>query len=336
LMGQDRPHVDGVDDCIRVPAPELSSFVQALAESVGVGPEQARLLADLLVANDRRGVFSHGSRQIAAYVRLLRSGRLNPRPEVRTIRESQATMVLDGDGGLGYFPAWRAAHSLIAKARETGVAVAVTRNHGHFGAAGLYTRVAASAGLIGFDTTGGQLKLAPGQPQMEAAGNSAMSFAVPGGRGQPLVLDFGAISDLYKLSESRQREMLAGLRATLYRSFGLGTICQVLGGFMAGLPMESRASPSYPAANQGAMFVFMDPAQFIDPAFLERELQDYHRAVAALQPFAGTERATLPGLLEWERERRSAMSGIPVSAGHQREIADVAAELGLQLPWGTG
>ncbi|MFN8538391.1 MAG: hypothetical protein U0232_13055 [Thermomicrobiales bacterium] len=55
----------------------------------------------------------------------------------------------------------------------------------------------------------------------------------------------------------------------------------------------------FPGANQGALFVFIDPARFIDPAILKRELDEYHRMVAKLVPFAGTERATLPGRLEW-------------------------------------
>src|ERR687892_529845 len=84
--------------------------------------------------------------------------------------ESAVTLLLDGDAGLGYFPCWRAAHALVEKAKEHGVGVAVTRHHGHFGAAGLYTRVAAAAGLIGYDTSGHQLKLEPGKPLLAAAG----------------------------------------------------------------------------------------------------------------------------------------------------------------------
>src|SRR3712207_7012927 len=48
---------------------------------------------------------------------------------------------------------------------------------------------------------------------------------------------------------------------TLFRS----TVCQVLGGFLAGVPLdEARAVKAFPGANQGALFVFIDPARFID------------------------------------------------------------------------
>jgi L-2-hydroxycarboxylate dehydrogenase (NAD+) len=321
-------------DAIRVAAAALRDLVCVLAERAGAGEAQAALLADLLVSNDLRGVFSHGSRQVAAYARLLRDGTLNPNPQVRTISESAATLLLDGDGGLGYFPSWEAAHRLVAKAREVGVGVGVTRHHGHFGAAGLYTRVAAAAGLIGYDTSGHQLVLRPGQGQIQAAGGSPMSFAIPAGAEPPLVLDFGAIHDLYNITEARQREMLEHLPSTLYRSFGLGTVCQVLGGFLAGVPLdEARAVKAFPGANQGALFVFIDPARFIDPAILAREVDEYHRVVAQLEPFAGTERATLPGRLEWERERQWATEGVPVGSRHREELAEVAAEFGVPVPW---
>lgn len=321
-------------DALRVPPAVLRDLVRALATRAGAGEAQATLLADLLVSNDLRGVFSHGSRQIAAYARLLRDGQLNPRPQVRTLSESAATLLLDGDAGLGYFPCWEAAHRLVVKAREVGVAVGVTRHHGHFGAAGLYTRVAAAAGLIGYDTSGHQLLLQPGQGQIQAAGGSPMSFAIPAGTEPPLVLDIGAIHDLYNLSEARQRAMLEDLPSTLYRSFGLGTVCQVLGGFLAGVPVdEARAVRAFSGANQGALLVFIDPARFIDPAILQRELDEYHRVVGQLIPFVGTERATLPGRLEWERERQWATAGVPIGSHHREELDVVAAEFGVPVLW---
>lgn len=321
-------------DAIRVPPDALRNLVRALAVAAGMRDQQATLLADLLVSNDLRGVFSHGSRQIATYARDMRDGKLNPRPEPRTLDESPATLLVDGDGGLGYFACWDAAHRLTTKAKQIGVGVAVTKHHGHFGAAGLYTRVAAAAGLIGYDTSGHQLLLKPGQGQIEAAGGSPMSWAIPGGEQPPLVLDVGAIHDLYTISEERQRYMLEHLPSTLYRAFGMGAVCQVLGGFLAGVPLrEERAVKSYPGANQGSFMVFVDPSRFVDPATLKRELDDYHRMLAELQPFAGTERATLPGRLEWEREQTWPTEGVPVGSRHRDELSKAADEFGVSPPW---
>ena len=321
-------------DAIWVAPERLRGLVQALAGRAGMGDEQATLLSGLLVGNDLRGVFSHGSRQIMDYARLLRDGKLNPQPQVQVVSESAATLLLDGDGGLGYFPCWEAARRLVGMAREVGVGVAVTRNHGHFGAASLYTRVAAAAGLVGYDTSGHQLLLQPGLGQIQAAGGSPMSFAIPADEEPPLVLDFGAIHDLYNISEERQREMIEHYPSTLYRSFGLGTVCQVLGGFLGNVPVDTtRSTRTWAGANQGSLIVFIDPARFIDPAILRHELDEYHRIVAQLEPFAGTDRATLPGRLEAEREQEWAAKGVPVGPKHREELAGVAAEFGVAVPW---
>ena len=62
--------------------------------------ERAALLAELLTANDLRGVLSHGTQQLATYVRLVRDGSLNPAPEPTVVRETANSLLVDGDGGL--------------------------------------------------------------------------------------------------------------------------------------------------------------------------------------------------------------------------------------------
>ena len=49
----------------------------------------------------------------------------------------------------------------------------ITRNHGHFGAAGLWSRVIVSADLVAYVTSGAQLQLQPGAPHRHAAGGSS-------------------------------------------------------------------------------------------------------------------------------------------------------------------
>src|SRR5436305_6325099 len=185
-------------EAIRVQADSLRTLVTALLERVGVGESDRVLLAHLLVTNDLRGVFSHGTRQVATYARDLRAGALNPRPQIRVREETPTTLTMDGDGGLGYFAAWRAAHEIVDRARTAGVAVAVTRHHGHIGAAGLYPRIPAAAGLLAYCTSGHQLHLQPGASYLQAAGGSPMSFAVPTGTEPPFVLDFGTMHHLYE------------------------------------------------------------------------------------------------------------------------------------------
>ena len=72
---------------IRVPAAVQQAHVTDLLGAAGLEPEGASLVAGFLVDCDRRCVFSHGTRQAPGYIRMIRDGRVNPRPEIRTVSD---------------------------------------------------------------------------------------------------------------------------------------------------------------------------------------------------------------------------------------------------------
>ena len=317
---------------VQVAAPDLEDFCGRLGRAAGLQPARADLLAELLTANDLRGVVSHGTRQIATYARLLRDGTLNPRPEVSTVRQTPTSLLVDGDGGLGYFPAHDGTRQVIDKALESGVGVLVTRNHGHFGAAGLYSRLTLDHDLLCFVTSGHQLHLAAGDPVYAAAGGSPMSFSAPTADEPPLVLDFGAMHDLY---DSSTQDLFAEVAPGLvHRSIGMGMICQSWGGLLAGVPIDpSRAERSWSGANQGSMVVAMRIDLFIDPATFKAEMDEYARAVRTLAPVPGFSHSYLPGGPEAAKEIAYGLEGIPVGAEHRQLLEEVAAEFAVALPW---
>lgn len=321
------------DSFVTVGADELRGFVAATARCVGLPAARADLLAELLVANDLCGVFSHGSRQIATYARLMRDGRLNPSPEPAVVRETSTSVLVDGDGGLGYFPAHQGTQLVIDKALESGIAIMLTRNHGHVGAAGLYARMTLAHDLLSFVTSGHQLDLVPGSPVFDAAGGSPMSFSAPTATEDPLLLDFGAMHDLY--ADAPLRDLLAEQAPGLVlRAIGLGTVCQSWGGLLAGVPIDpARATRTFAGANQGSMVITFRIDLFADPQQFKSEMDAYVRAVRALTPMPGQTASLLPGGPEAERERRWSRDGIPVGVESQQLLAELADELGVSVPW---
>lgn len=317
---------------IRVTATDLQDFSGRLGRAAGLEPARADLLAELLTANDLRGVVSHGTRQLATYARLLRDGKLNPHPEVATVRETPTSLLVDGDGGLGYFPAYDGTLRVIDKALEAGVAVLVTRNHGHFGAAGLYSRLTVAHDLLCFVTSGHQLHLEPGDQVYAAAGGSPMSFSAPTADEPPLVLDFGAMHDLY---DGSSRDLFAEVAPGLvHRSIGMGMICQSWGGLLAGVPIDpSRADRRWSGANQGSMVVAMRIDLFIDPATFKAEMDEYARTVRTLTPVPGSSGSYLPGGPEAAKQAAYRAEGIPVGEEHRQLLTDVAAEFAVAVPW---
>lgn len=318
-------------DFLRVPHQKLSQFVATASTTVGLPDERAALLAQLLVDNDLRGVFSHGTTQIATYARLMRDGRLNPRPDVQIVTETPVSVVFDGDGGLGYFPCHAGTLHVVEKAKQNGIAVMLTRNHGHFGAAGIYARLTLGHDLLCYVTSGHQLLLKPGQPLYDAAGGSPMAFTAPTDREDPLVLDFGAMHDLY----GPPRDELAALAPGLVlRSIGLGEICQAWGGLLSGLRINPEPPRwTWPGANQGSLVIALRIDLFADPQAFRQEMDAYVRQVRALQPLGGFDRSLMPGGLEAVRERQYRIEGVPVGPEHRQRLEGLAAELGIAPPW---
>lgn len=316
------------EEAVRVSYEELHSFVAAAGRRVGLPASQADQLGECLAGNDRRGVFSHGSRQIATYARQFQDGELNPTPDLEAVRETPVSVVIDGDGGLGYFPAEQATERAITKAQEVGIATMATQNHGHFGAAGLYTRQAVEADLLAFVTSGHQLSLTPGESIFAAAGGSPMSFCAPTEDEDSIVLDFGATTNL------EHRDALARLAPGLIlRTIGLGTICQAWGGVLAGLGIdEPRDYQTYEGANQGSFGIFARIDLFTEPARFKREMDTYVRRVADLDPIDGFA-PRLPGGPEAERARQYDEAGIPIGPDSKDRLEAMAVDLDLDVPW---
>ncbi len=318
---------------LTVPHTDLQTFITQIGETVGLPTEKAELLAEMLTANDLRGVFSHGTTQMATYARLLRDGILNNQPDVHVAKETPVSVLVDGDGGLGYFASYMGTKLMIEKAKAQGIAIALTRNHGHFGAAGLYSRLTLGHDLLCFVTSGHQLDLHPGQHILSAAGGSPMSFSSPAGEEESLVLDFGAIHDLYATSPHRD-ELIRLAPGSVFRAIGMGAICQSWGGFLAGVPLDpARAQRGWAGANQGSLVMAFRIDLFMDATQFKQEMDDYVRAVKMLQPLAGFDESFLPGGIEAVRARTYRATGIPVGPQHQERLELVAQELGLTVPW---
>src|SRR5215469_17731011 len=83
------------------PADVLHEFSARVLAVAGVPTDDAALAADVLLAADLRGIDSHGVARLRGYFDALRSGQINPVPEVRVVRETLTTATVDAENGLG-------------------------------------------------------------------------------------------------------------------------------------------------------------------------------------------------------------------------------------------
>ena len=306
---------------VRVRPAGLHSFASATFTHAGMASDDANLMADLLVAADLRGVASHGTRQMPRYVESLRSGQLNARPSVRVLNETNTTAALDGDGGLGYGPTYRAAHLAADKAKAQGVAVVVTRNHGHIGAAGHYSRIVSAADCIGVCASSSRFLLFPERCVLWLGGGAPMSFAVPAGDEPPLVPDMGL--GVF-VGPEHFADAFSKAPDAFFKLLGLSSACHALAGVLAGIERETNdPAPRFVGADQGAFVAAIDVSRFMPVQQLKRQMDAYVAGAQRMKPAPGHDRAELAGTLEHRREQEYAAQGIPVGEAHQAALEDL-------------
>ena len=74
-------------------------------------------------------------------------------------------------------------------------------------------------------------------------------------------------------------------------------------------------------------------SRFMSVDEFKREMGTSVGKAQKMQPYPGTDRAVLPGSMEWLWEREHRQHGLPVSAEHQEALEIMAAELKVDTPF---
>jgi LDH2 family malate/lactate/ureidoglycolate dehydrogenase len=312
---------------IRLPVKAMEDLVIELFKPVGMPHQDAALLGKILAANDRRCLFSHGTKQIPYYLKKIKDGAVNPQPKISIQSEAPAALVLDGDGGLGYFPCYQGTQAIIKKAKAGGIAALTTRNHQHIGAASNYTRLALADDCIGLSTSSYATLPEPDSMVYDTVNTSPISIAVPAGQQPPLVMDMGG--HLIPFEE----EFFKRLPTPFFKTMALNSAVRALGGVFAGVFKPEIQSQSLWESGQGAFIVVVDVAHFMPLEELKRDMDRFIGAARQTKPLPGMAQAELAGGNEWHWDQENATQGIPVSDEHRHMLQQEADALSVDTPF---
>src|SRR4051812_875799 len=133
----------------RIAAKAVEAFITDTMTTVGLPDSDAAKVAELMLEADLTGADAHGVFRLPQYVRRIRGGGFNARPNITVERTAPATALVDGDNGMGHLVMARAAATAVELARETGIAWVGARRSNHAGAAGVYAAMPLAHGMIG-------------------------------------------------------------------------------------------------------------------------------------------------------------------------------------------
>ncbi len=336
----------------------LRDFIARAFIAVDMPADDAASVAELMTQADLQGSDGHGVIRLAPYIKRIKGGGINLRPQMRIVEERAATALLDGDNAMGHLVMSRAAQIAAAKARVAGIAWVGSRFSNHAGPASLYARMALPHDMIGLYFAVGNANHLPAWGGLDMLlSTNPIAVAVPSGSEAPVVLDMATTVAAYgKVKAKAQRgEMMpegwmidrAGqplldpkradegflLPIGGYKGYGLALIVGLLAGTLNGAAMGRDVldfnKDFTSITNTGQAIAMIDISAFGDVAAFKERVDVLVRDLRGSERMPGVERIWMPG--EQSHAKRIAYSrdGIPLGAALRKTLDAVSAELGI-------
>jgi LDH2 family malate/lactate/ureidoglycolate dehydrogenase len=134
---------------VKIKIKDLEIFVINVLKKCGLDEEDAKITCDVLLLADKRGIESHGVARLKRYVNDIKQGTIRINNNIKIIKETPVSIVVDGEGGMGQPIAYKTMKQCIEKAKKHLICFATIRNSNHYGIAGYYTLMALKEDMIG-------------------------------------------------------------------------------------------------------------------------------------------------------------------------------------------
>ncbi|MHB8908145.1 MAG: Ldh family oxidoreductase [Syntrophales bacterium] len=334
----------------------LTGFCLSVFEKLGMTREEAAIAADALVRCNLRGVDTHGALRMLVYTEKLKRGFINPKPALRTLRETGATALIDGDNGFGQVVGSRAMDIAVRKAREVGVSCVSVRHSNHFGACAHYSMMALPHDMIGIALTNASPQIAPTGGAEKLLGNNPWSVAVPAGERFPVVLDMAnsvVARGKIRLAGKEGRPIPHGWALTLdgepttdpkaalagflmpvggYKGYGTTLMVDLLTGVLANSSYGPRVNGLDIVDAMGGVghtFIAVSIAAFDEVAAFKARMDAYIDEIKGSKKAKGVEVIYLPGEPEFLKEQTRRQTGIPLHVNIINDLKKIAGETGV-------
>jgi len=344
-------------------ADDLRKVGEELFRRVGVPAGEAQLVADHLVESGLMGHDTHSVLRLPQYVGMVRDGVVRPGARLETLEETPHMARVSGGWNFGPVTATAAVRLAVDKARGGALSVVTVRDCNHVARLGRFAALAAAADMIALMAAnghGGDLAAAPLGGRARRLPTNPLCAAVPTGRDWPVLLDMttSAVSggDLRlwrNLGQPAPENALIdaagkattdveayygppagailplGFPQTGHKGFGLGMMVDILAGALSG----AGCSRTEPLRTGNALFIAVLRVEaFIPLADFLGEIDRLIEWIKSCPPAAGFAAVMLPGEHGHRQYLRRCREGLPVDEAAWEQIAELAAELGVELP----
>jgi ureidoglycolate dehydrogenase (NAD+) len=341
---------------VSVTAEALRRFTTDVFQRAGMSTEDASVVAEALVWANLRGIDSHGVSRIPSYVEWMRRGDINATPRMEVTTETAAVVVLDADRAAGPIAMTAATRHAVRKARDAGAGLVFVRATTHTAALGHYTLIAAREGLAGLAFAASTPLMAYHGARAPGVSTTPISIALPGGQGDPLLLDMSSsLIAMGKLNQARRtgeplpegaaldaegrptknaEQAVTPLPMGGPKGSGLALMVECLTSLVLGNPIAAEVLQGTARGGrhrQNCLALAIDVARFGDPEAFRREARRLVSVLKALPRAEGVEEILMPGERGARTLERRTRDGIPLPPSVIAELTKVADTLGVTM-----
>jgi L-2-hydroxycarboxylate dehydrogenase (NAD+) len=343
-----------------VPAAAIAGLIEDALGAVGLPAADAAKVAELMTEADLTGADAHGVFRLPQYVRRIKAGGVNPRPNIQVTKTAPATALVDGDNGMGHLVMAQAAATASELARETGIAWVGARRSNHAGAAGVYAALPLAHDMIGiYSVVASANHMAMWGGAETLLGTNPLAVAIPAGKEAPVVLDiattvvsYGTVKN-YRLQGKTMpddwmvsrvdgrpvtdpEKSAEGLLLPIggYKGSGLALVLGLLAGTLNGAAFGRDVidfnADDESACDNGHFIIALDVSRFVPFAAFTAEIDRHVRELRNSARLPGVEAIRLPGEQRQARRDDRAKNGVPVLPELMAQLDKLAGELGVR------
>jgi len=344
---------------------ELFNYSVKYMEKLGIPENDAKIVADVLIEADLRGVDSHGLIRIYSYYGLrLEKKYMDPFARYKILKETDTTVLYDGGNGAGQVVSYYAMSRCIKKAKKSNLAIAVVKNSNHYGIAAYYSMMALKHDMIGISLTNSQSLVAPTYGRTAVIGTNPISIAVPSYNEYPFVLDMATsvvpigrikvyeekgekipigwgIDDYGNVTDDPKKVQSGGPGALMplggtdemrgYKGYGLAIMVEILCAALSGAShLTGVGFPHEPRVSDVSHFFMAINIEAFRPLFdFKKQMDDMIKLLKNSPKASGHDRIYVAGEKEFEIAEYNEKNGIPVLKKVVEELKKNGERLGV-------
>lgn len=340
----------------------LKKLIYSIFINLNIPPSDAEIIANILAQADLRGIHTHGVAKISIYKKRIELGLIKTNPQLKVLKNSISTALLNGDFGLGQVTGYKAMSLAIQKAEKNGVGIVGVRNGQHIGVLAYYAMMASSKNMIGMATTNTPPSMAAPGGTKKIVGVNPFAIAVPSGIKYkfPIVLDIACsqvakskiimsirkgeknIPENWALdSQGRPtknaKEALNGLLLPIggHKGYGLAVIIDIIAGIITGAAFGTEVSSNYGdlknRQKNGLFFTAIKINNFIQSEVYKKRIDQLINEIKSSSLSPGNEEVFLPGEKEYLIAEKRYIKGIPLSNYLYKELSLISSDLGIEI-----